>query len=99
MTAKIRISDFLAKNIKINYKNSGLAVLDISVLQKYTFLSQKAAARVDSFTKMTGTAGFLIGPIYVLGLFRQHPADSPRTFRGRSVEIPFTMFFEGRPLI
>ena len=72
MTAKVGISEllgdiwkiFVLKSIQINYKNSCLAGIDISVLQKQAFLNNRSAARGDFLHKMTGTAGFLIGPIF-----------------------------------
>ena len=52
------------KNIKINYRNRGLAHMSTSILQKEASLNKKSAARVDIFREMTGTAGFLISPIF-----------------------------------
>ena len=73
MTVKIGISVlwgeilkiFVLKSYQINYKNRGLAQMSTSILQKYSILSKKSAARGLFFEKMTGTAGFLIGPIFL----------------------------------
>ena len=39
--------------------------MSISILQKYSILNKKSAARGLFLKKMIGTAGFLIGPIFL----------------------------------
>ena len=68
-----------SQGVNINYRNGGLLQLTSQFCRKKLF-GRNLQPEALCFEIVTGTAGFLIGTIFCLGLFRQHPVHWSHSF-------------------